>query len=452
MTLSPAFVEKLHSIVGPEQVVTSPTRLQHDSRDYYWFSPVLKPMLDDKAAEVIVRPQNIEQLVAVIAAAVEARVPITPQGAATGNYGQGIPMQGGLILSTRNLTQIVALTPQSARVQAGVILRTIETEARQIGAELRFFPSTLMTATAGGFLAGGAGGIGSVTWGTLWDPGNVLAVTVVTVEETPRILTITDPDEMQGVIHNCGLTCVIADLTFALAPAQPWQQYVAAFDDFESGLRFGETLAYDDDLHKRLVTILEWPIPTFFRQLMRDNACPDGKAIALLHLTMDDAQLAEKLAPFGGRITWHSPHSAYLTSGWQLSDFSWNHTTLWALKIDPTITYLQDQFDPERVYEQLRQRKERYGDDILEHIEFMRFRGRMYPQGLSLVRFRSPQQLQELMDYCEAIGIWLANPHTHYLDDDVRWNGQPILDARQRWDPHGLLNPGHLRSLEGNRE
>jgi len=448
VNLSPAFVDYLRSVVGDEQIVSAPARLQHDSRDYYWFSPILKPLLDDKAAELIVRPQSVEQLVAVVVAAVAERVPITPQGAATGNYGQGIPMQGGVIINMRHLTRILELTRAAARVEAGVILKSIETAARAIGSELRFFPSTLMTATAGGFVAGGAGGIGSVTWGTLWDPGNVLALTVVTVEETPRILTITDPEEMQGVIHNCGLTCLIADVTFALAPAQPWQQYVVAYDNFESGLRFGESLAYDDATAKRLVTILEWPIPSFFRQLVRDNACPEGKAISLLHLTMDGAELAERLVPIGGRVTWHSPHSAYLNSGWQLSDFSWNHTTLWAIKSDPQITYLQDQFDPERVYAQLLQRRERYPDDILEHIEFMRFRGRMYPQGMSLVRFRSPQQLQGLLDFCEEIGIWLANPHTHYLDDDVRWNGQPILDARKRWDPHGLLNPGHLRSLE----
>ena len=448
MPLSSTFVDQLRSILGPEQIDSAPAYLQHNSRDCYWYSPILKPLLDDKAAELIVRPRTVEQLVQVVAAAVAERVPITPQGAATGNYGQGIPMQGGVIITTRQMTRILELTSKSARVEAGVVLKNIETAARQIGGELRFFPSTLMTATAGGFLAGGAGGIGSVTWGSIWDPGNVLAVTVLTVEETPRILTVTNPEEMQGVIHSCGLTCIIADLTFALAPAQPWQQYVAAFDSFEEGLRFGEFLAYDDATAKRLVTILEWPIPSFFRQLVRDNACPEGKAIALLHLTVDEAELAERLAPFDGRITWHSPHRAYLTAGWQLSDFSWNHTTLWALKTDPTITYLQDQFDPERVYEQLRQRRERYPDELLNHIEFWKFRGRMYPQGMTLVRFRSPERLQELMDYCESIGIWLANPHTHYLDDDVRWNGQPILDARQRLDPYGLLNPGHLRSLE----
>lgn len=85
---------------------------------------------------------------------------------------------------------------------------------------------------------------------------------------------------------------------------------------------------------------------------------------------------------------------------------------------------------------------------MLTHIEFTIFRGRLVPSGLSIVRYRSKEHLWELIDYCESIGMIVANPHTHYLDEDVRWNGQPILDAKAEWDPHGLLNPGHLRSLE----
>ncbi len=29
-----------------------------------------------------------------------------------------------------------------------------------------------------------------------------------------------------------------------------------------------------------------------------------------------------------------------------LTDYTWNHTTLWAIKADPTITYLQSGFGP----------------------------------------------------------------------------------------------------------
>ena len=155
-----------------------------------------------------------------------------------------------------------------------------------------------------------------------------------------------------------------------------------------------------------------------------------------------------RVADAGGKVTWHDPDGIYRPGKLMLTDYAWNHTTLWAIKADDELNYLQDQFDPERVYAQLRQRKARYGDRVLEHIEFMKFLGRMVPQGLTLVRATSAAELQEITAFCESIGIWTADPHTHFLDEDVRWNGQPILDAKAAWDPHGLLNPGHLKLLE----
>jgi hypothetical protein len=261
------------------------------------------------------------------------------------------------------------------------------------------------------------------------------------------VLTITDAEELKGVIHNCGLSGIITDLTFPLAPAKPWSQYVVSFPTFADALRCGQALAYDAALDKRLVTLLEWPIPSFFRQLVRVDASPEGRAQMLLMLTISQEEVQQRVNGYGGILHWSSAPEEYLNGALLLSDFSWNHTTLWAMKADSRWTYLQDQFDPDRVLEQVQLRKARYGDDVLEHIEFMIFQGRMYPQGLSLVRFHSKEQLWELMEYCETIGIWNANPHTHFLDEDVRWNGQPLLDAKAQWDPAGLLNPGHLKQL-----
>lgn len=447
-TITPALLQALTDVVGPDQVITQGSALRRGSQDFYWFSPVLKAQLQHKVGEVIVQPRSVDELLAVIALAVRAGVPITPRGAGTGNYGQSIPLQGGIIVNLRGLDRILEITADFARVEAGVLLHRLETTARQHGVEMRFYPSTLPTATAGGFLAGGSGGVGSVTWGTLWDDGNVLGATVATIEAEPRVLTITDAEELRGVVHNCGVTGIITDLTLAVAPARPWQQFVAAFDNFETALRFGETLAYDDALPKRLVTVLEWPIPSFFGQLINAGAVPDGKALMLLHLDADAEQVRSRVQAAGGQVTWHDPDGIYRPGKLMLTDFSWNHTTLWAIKADEELTYLQDQFDPARVYEQLRLRKARYGDRVLEHMEFMKFLGRMVPQGLTLVRATTKEELHEITAYCESIGIWTADPHTHFLDEDVRWNGQPILDAKAAWDPHGLLNPGHLKSLE----
>lgn len=446
--ISDAFLDELRAVVGVADVVTRAHTLQHQSRDFYWFSPVLKEELGDKVAEVMVRPQSAAELAAVVAAAVRHRVPITPRGAGTGNYGQAIPLHGGLIISTKKMNRILELTPQYAHVEAGVILQSIELAAREVGAELRFFPSTLPTATAGGFLTGGSGGVGSITWGNLWQEGNVRQVTVVTIEAEPQTLTLTNYDDLLTVIHNCGLTCIVTDLILALAPAQQWRQFVVAFDDFEAALRFGESLAQDGEVVKRLITAVEWPLPSYFTQLVKQGGCPEGKSLLLLQLAHDLAEIAPRAVAAGGAITWQHPQSYGHSDVVQLTDFSWNHTTLWAIKADDSLTYLQDQFDPERLYEQLRLRKARYGADVLEHIEFTRDNGRLTPQGLSIVRFHSKEQLWELMDYCESIGINIANPHTTYLDDDMRWNGEPVLAAKARWDPHTLLNPGHLRALE----
>jgi hypothetical protein len=112
------------------------------------------------------------------------------------------------------------------------------------------------------------------------------------------------------------------------------------------------------------------------------------------------------------------------------------------------MTYLQDSFDRDRCLDQIRHRKEKYRDNVLHHIEFFKWFGNLIPQGLSLVKFESRQQLWDMMAHLETIGQFIANPHSHCLDDDARWNGQPVLDAKKQWDPHTLLNPGHLRSLE----
>ncbi len=439
-------IKQLRAIVGDGAVIDDPKQLQQWSRDSYWYSPVLKPQLDDKCAEVIVQPCSMDALLAVIAFAVAQHVPITPRGAGTGNYGQGVPLHGGILLDTKALTGVLELTPERIRAQAGAKMIDLERAANGVGAELRFYPSTLMTATAGGFLAGGSGGVGSITHGTLWDPGNILSVSIVTVEAQPRVITVDTVEALRGVIHNCGLTCVIADLTLALAPRQPWEEFAAVFDSFDAAYQFGFELAHSDTLRKRLISVFELGIAPYFKQLIRNGAARPDKALVLLELAGDDvpAALHATAARHGGVVSYHNPPERYHTGGMMLSDFTWNHTTLWAMKSDPAMTYLQDSFEVGRGLEQHRMRKARFGESVLSHIEFMRFRGELVPQGLSLVRFTSKEKLWELIAWCEANGFWVANPHTHRLDEDVRWNGQPILDAKQRWDPQGLLNPGHL--------
>ncbi|MES2604323.1 MAG: FAD-binding oxidoreductase [Pseudomonadota bacterium] len=443
-------LNSIATIVGPANIKTDAPFLRSGSRDCFHFSPVLIPQLENCQADAIVYPADEQELVKVIATAVAARVPIIPRGGGTGNYGQGVPMQGGLLINTRRMNRIFTLNSDIAHVAAGVNLWTIEKEAAAFGAELRMFPSTIRTSSAAGFITGGSGGVGSVHWGMLRDRDNIRHARAVTIEAEPRCLDLASADELRDVLHNCGLTAFVSEVTFALAPKTQWQQYIYAFDDFGTALAWGEQLANDDSLLKRLTTVFEWPIPSYFTPLVKRDGCPPGKALLFLMTDLQPAAMQLIMTDSGAQLSFHqAPDADDNARGFQIYDFTWNHTTQWAMKYDSGLTYLQDMFDRNKLASQLQARRERFGDQVTTHIEFIRGGdGVVRPGGLSIVRYQGKEQLWDLIQWCEANGIRIANPHTHYLDDDIRWFGDNMLAAKKRWDPHQLLNPGHLHALE----
>ncbi|MEM6707591.1 MAG: FAD-binding oxidoreductase [Pseudomonadota bacterium] len=445
-TVTPAVVAALQSIVGEEAVLTEERQVRSGSKDSYHFSPVLIPQLDGQMADVIVRPQTQAQLRDIIALAVRERIPLTPRGAGTGNYGQGVPLFGGILVSTQHLNRLVHINADEACVEAGYILYDIEKAAEEHGAELRCFPSTVPTSHTGGFITGGSGGVGSITWGMLREADNVRALRILTIEEEPQDLLITGED-LPNVMHNCGLTAFVTEVTLGLAPKVAWQQYVLAFDTLRDALAAAEALGRDDELRKRLLTAFEWPVPSYFRPLVKRGGCPEGKHLVFLYTDEGPEAVAARAAALGGAISYHDGPRSAQTRGFQIYDYTWNHTTQWAMKTDPALTYLQDGFVIERLVEQIEARKALF-PEVQEHVEFTRGDGELRAGGLTIVRFSTKERLWALIDYCEANDIRVSNPHTYFLDDDTRWYGEGMLEAKRRWDPHGLLNPGHLHALE----
>jgi hypothetical protein len=104
--------------------------------------------------------------------------------------------------------------------------------------------------------------------------------------------------------------------------------------------------------------------------------------------------------------------------------------------------------------DQFRLLKERYGNEILFHIEFMKNgEGVINPGGIPLVYYTGEERLNELIAYCREIGVFIANPHVNYLEDGGRFRTDNIqLKAKQKYDPRGLLNPGKMISFHPEAE
>ena len=103
-------------------------------------------------------------------------MPVTPRGSGTGNYGQAMPLSGGVVLNLAdmNAREVDRARPRRRRARRDP-RRDRQADAAAVGQEIRLHPSTYNTASIAGFIAGGSGGVGSINWGGLRDIGNVLA-------------------------------------------------------------------------------------------------------------------------------------------------------------------------------------------------------------------------------------------------------------------------------------
>ena len=90
-----------------------------------------------------------------------------------------------------------------------------------------------------------------------------------------------------------------------------------------------------------------------------------------------------------------------------------------------------------------------YGNEVLPHMEFIRFDGKVTASALQIVRYTTPERLNEIIAIHEANGIMIANPHVYTLEEGSRHKRADAdqLGFKHEVDPHGLLNPGKMRSF-----
>ena len=324
-------------------------------------------------------------------------------------------------------------------------MNDLDAATRPNGWELRMHPSTKRMATIGGFVGGGSGGIGSVNYGGLREPGNILCARVVTLEETPRVIELRT-DAAQKVNRAYGTTGIITALEMPLAPAWPWVDVIVTFDDFFEAMQVGYDVALADGVVKKLITPMIWPIPQHFPALKKH--CPEGKHVIFCMIAEPSLESFKAILGTRGTITFEQPHDD--SAGKEpLYEYTWNHTTLQWLKQDRTITYLQCLFPHDRLIESVRQMTEMFPDEVLPHTEFIRFAGRMTCSALPIVRYTTEERLNEIIALHEKNGVFIANPHVYTLEDGTRHKstGADQLGMKAEADPYGLLNPGKMRTL-----
>jgi FAD/FMN-containing dehydrogenase len=437
-----AFVAAL----GDVPVEDDPRIVHRKSRDFFWFSPVLKTQLQGKVADLIVVPRDEGDVMRIASAAARYRVPVTIRGGGTGNYGQCVPVQGGIVLDMTALDAIEWQNGPMVRVGSGRKMHLIDAETRKQGFELRMHPSTKRMSSIGGFAAGGSGGVGSVTYGGLRELGNIMGARVISLEENPRVFELKG-DAALKICHGWGTTGIITALEMPLAPAFNWIDAIVVFDDFMSAVRFGHELALADGVTKKLVSALTWPIPSYFAGL--EQYFLKGRAVVIAMIADHSVEPFLSLAGVHhGDVTYQRATDESMGAR-PLYEYCWNHTTLHALNVDKDITYLQALYPVSGFREKVAEIAALFSaDEVLQHLEFTRYGGLPTAFGIDLIKFTTAQRLREIMEIHRQHGVPIADPHIWMLEDSAGFKSADadLIGFKGEVDPHGICNPGKMRT------
>ena len=172
MALSPAFVEELRSIVGPEGLVlTAEGRMVYecDMHTFYKGAP-----------DAVVLPRRVEQVQEVVRACRRAKVPIVPRGSGTGLIGGAMAAHGGVMVGMNRMAAIleIDLPNRCATVQPGLINLWLSNAVRERGWFFAPDPSSQMVSSIGGNVSTNAGGPHCLKYGIT--ANHVLGLEMVT--------------------------------------------------------------------------------------------------------------------------------------------------------------------------------------------------------------------------------------------------------------------------------
>ena len=428
------------------EILDSLSDKERFSKDFFDYSPILSNKLQGCLADLVIRPASVSAVLEVVSACRKFEIPLTLRGSGTGNYGQSVPVNGGVVMLMSSLNNIRDFDSQTGEVtvETGCLLRDVDNYLAFRGRQLRLLPSTWRSASIGGFVAGGSGGIGSVRWGFLRDPGHLQGLEIVTLQENPMILSL-DADSSEPLNHAYGTNGIITSLKIATCPAISWQEVVIDSGTLIKAVELLKScICSAADLY--LATLLEDEIvnqlPNFCGESNREHRL-------LFLVAPDGVNTLKRLATKAGAKFNHLG-AENLKSGAGMRELSWNHTTLHMRGKNSKWTYMQ-MLLPQPEFEAMRSLKDAWKNDLLWHLEAVKQQGVMRLAALPILRWRGKNSMDDFIRQSRDLGAVIFNPHVITVEE----GGLGVIDvdqveAKHLYDPLGILNPGKLKGWLSN--
>ena len=192
---------------------------------------------------LVVLPERLEQVQALLRLCHERQVPVVARGAGTGLSGGALPLSQGILLVMARFNRILEVNAQGrfARVQPGVRNLAISQAAAPSGLYYAPDPSSQIACSIGGNVAENAGGVHCLKYGLTVH--NLLKVEILTIEGEHLTLgsdALDSPgfDLLALFTGSEGMLGIVTEVTVKLLPRpQVARVLLASFDSVEEAGR-----------------------------------------------------------------------------------------------------------------------------------------------------------------------------------------------------------------------
>ncbi len=210
---------RLERALGPSKVLTERDPCERYGADESEAEP--------RTPDAVVLATCVDDIVAALAVAREADVPITPRGGGTGRTGGAVPVAGGIVLATHGMSQIKEIDRAEgiAVVEPGVVLGDLHAAVEAEGWFYPPDPNSWETCAIGGNVAENAGGPRAFKYGVTRQ--YVLGLEALLIggqrlQVGRRTLKgVTGYDVTALLVGSEGTLAVFGDITLRLIPKPP---------------------------------------------------------------------------------------------------------------------------------------------------------------------------------------------------------------------------------------
>lgn len=234
-SLKRGFLVKLEAILGKEAYSLAERDLLSYSRDANFRSAIKAHYSEyEETPQVIVWPNSTIQVSQLIKLAKQYQIPVIPYGGGSGVCAGAMSPEGngGILLDLKRMQKLLRVDEKRlfAEAECGIYGLQLEKELERRGFTLGHFPSSILVATLGGYLAARSAGQLSSKYGKMEDL--IIDFEFVDglgrIQKTSNVNLTKGLDMTQAIIGSEGTLGIITKARFKIFP-KPAEQIFRAF-------------------------------------------------------------------------------------------------------------------------------------------------------------------------------------------------------------------------------